>query len=227
MSSPNIKMLQTVASGMRELLEKVAFVGGTVVELYPTNPAASEVRATLDVDCVIEIYSRTAYAELENTLRSKGFSNDISEGAPICRWIYKNITVDVMPDDPDIIGFSNKWYSDGIQNKIKKELPNGQDIFIFRPEYFLCTKFEAHRSRGGNDLRQSRDFEDIVYLIENYPEITEDITRADKNVKAYLKQKCRILLENPNLSEGIDCALSSGSLESDQIIEIIKTIVKK
>ena len=97
MPSTNITMLQTVANGLGELKEEMVFVGGAVAELYADDPAASDIRPTLDVDCVIELSSRIEYAELEESLRKKGFANDTSEGAPICRWVYNNVKVDVMP----------------------------------------------------------------------------------------------------------------------------------
>lgn len=50
MASSNIKMLQIVASGLGDLKDKVVFVGGVIAELYATDPAASEIRATQDVD---------------------------------------------------------------------------------------------------------------------------------------------------------------------------------
>ena len=152
MPSSNINMLQTVANGLGELREDMVFVGGAVAELYADNPAASEIRPTIDVDCVIEIGSRLEFARLEENLRVKGFANDISENAPICRWIYKDIKVDVMPTDSSVLGFSNKWYEEGIENKISKSLPDGTEIFVFPPEYYLAVKFEAHYGRGGNDL---------------------------------------------------------------------------
>ena len=55
MPSTNILMLQTVANGLGELKDEMVFVGGAVAELYADNPAASEIRPTIDVDCVIEI----------------------------------------------------------------------------------------------------------------------------------------------------------------------------
>jgi len=58
MPSTNIIMLQTVANGLGELKNEMVFVGGAVAELYANNPAASEIRPTKDVDCVIEISSR-------------------------------------------------------------------------------------------------------------------------------------------------------------------------
>lgn len=87
-------MLQTVANGLEKLKEKMVFVGGAVTELYANSPAASEIRPTLDVDCVIELQTKSAHAKLEEDLRAKEFSNDISKEPPfadgflkILRWM--------------------------------------------------------------------------------------------------------------------------------------------
>ena len=58
MPSTNILMLQTVANGLEELKDEIVFVGGAVAELYADNPAASDIRPTKDVDCIIELSSR-------------------------------------------------------------------------------------------------------------------------------------------------------------------------
>lgn len=228
MPSTNITMLQTVANGLEELKDDMVFVGGSVAELYVDNPAASDIRPTLDVDCVIELSSRTAHAKLEEALRAKRFANDTSQGAPICRWIYQDIKVDIMPTDSNVIGFTNIWYDEGVDNKIIKTLPDGTEIFVFPPEYYLAAKFEAHRGRGGNDLRQSHDFEDIIYIFDNCPEIVENIRNANQTVKNYLKQECRNLLGNDNLTEGIETALPYGSDEenTDIILELINRIAE-
>jgi len=103
-------MLETVAEGLGDMLNEVVFVGGSVVGLYATDPAASEVRPTDDVDCMVEVSSRLSYYRLEEELRALGFTNDTTPGAPLCRWKYRDLTVDVMPTNTDILGFSNKWY---------------------------------------------------------------------------------------------------------------------
>jgi predicted nucleotidyltransferase len=223
MPSTNIIMLQTVANGLSELKEEVVFVGGAVAELYASDPAASDIRPTQDVDCVIELSSRIEHNRLEENLRSKEFRNDTSPEAPICRRVYKDIKVDVMPTDSDILGFSNRWYAEGIENKIVKTLHDGTEIFVFSPEYYLVAKLEAHNDRGGNDLRQSHDFEDIVYIFENCPTILDDISNSNLSVKTYLKEACQNLLENDNLTEGIESALPYGS-DSDST-EIIENII--
>ena len=35
-------------------MRKVVFVGGSVAELYAEDPAAPDIRPTMDVDCVIK-----------------------------------------------------------------------------------------------------------------------------------------------------------------------------
>ncbi|HEC41696.1 hypothetical protein LCGC14_3057250 [marine sediment metagenome] len=211
MPSPNIEMLQSVVKGLGELKEDLVFIGGVVAELYAKEPTVSDIRPTLDVDCIIKIPSRFEYTKLEEKLRDKGLSHDQSEGAPICRWDYNGIKLDVMPTDKRILGFSNKWYKEGIENRIVKVLPDGNQIFIFQPEYYLASKFEAFKSRGGTDLRQSHDFEDIIYIIDNLPEITDTIREVNKNVKNYLKTEFDNLQKNYSLNEAIECALPYGS----------------
>jgi hypothetical protein len=161
--------------------------------------------------------------QLESNLRDKGFANDRSENAPICRWIYQDIKVDVMPTNKDILGFSNQWYSGGVQNKISKTLPDGTIIYVFPPEYYLASKFEAHNGRGGKDLRQSHDFEDIIYILDNCIDILTTIRNAEEDVKDYLKAECKKILDNESLYEGVDCALPLGS-DSDRV-EIIVSLI--
>lgn len=220
--SKNTEMLAVVASGLGEMKNEVVFVGGSVVELYANDPAASDIRATLDVDCVVEIRSRLKYYELEERLRTKGFHNDTTPGAPVCRWIYKHTVVDVMPIDDNILGFSNQWYKGGVENKVSRDLPDGTSIFIFPAPYYLGTKFEAMLSRGGNDLRMSHDFEDIVYILDNTTDIVEQISITDAPLKNYLASQFKTLLANSNIEEAIECALPYGADERvNYIFEIL------
>lgn len=100
------------------------------------------------------------------------------------------------------------------------------EIFVFPPEYYLAAKIEAHNGRGGNDLRQSHDFEDIIYILDNCSELLESITNANESVKAYLKEECSKLLKNEGLTEGIESALPYGSEEeaTEILMELIQNI---
>ena len=223
MPGENINMLQIVAHGLGDLRDEMVFVGGAVAELYADDPASSDIRPTQDVDCTIELRSYREHTELEKALRTKGFANDTSQGAPVCRWIYQDIKVDVMPTDENILGFNNRWYHSGVGNKIPKSLPDGIEIYVFPPEYYLASKLEAHNNRGGTDLRQSHDFEDIIYILDNCISILDEVRDADEDVKSYLKNECRSLLENDGLSEGIEAALPYGS-DSGRV-EIIENLI--
>jgi predicted nucleotidyltransferase len=153
--------IQTVAEGLGPLLSEVVFVGGAVTLFYIDSNYAEEPRPTTDIDCVIEVIGRVDYAELEEKLRSLGFINDREV---ICRWHYKKIVVDVMPTDPTILGFSNRWYKDGLKNTLLINLAKGIEIKLLSLDYFICAKLEAHASRGASDPRQSKDLEDIFYI---------------------------------------------------------------
>lgn len=96
-------MLQTVANGLGELKDEMVFVGGAVAELYVNNPAASEIRPTVDIDCVVEISSRLQFSRLEENLRARGFKNDTSDGAPICNWIVVTLNYNKFPDESSFL----------------------------------------------------------------------------------------------------------------------------
>lgn len=127
-----------------------------------------------------------------------------------------------MPIDDNILGFSNQWYGSGVENKITRTLPDGTDVFIFSAPYYLGSKFEAMLSRGGNDLRISHDFEDIIYILDNTTDIIEQISKTDESLKNYLANQFKALLANSNIEEVIECVLPYGADERVKyIIEIL------
>lgn len=54
-ANPNIQILEAAVARLGTLAEKMAFVGGCTTGLLLTDPAASPVRATLDVDVIVEV----------------------------------------------------------------------------------------------------------------------------------------------------------------------------
>jgi len=82
---------------LEPLLGELVFVGGSTTALLITDKAAADVRPTYDVDAIAEITSYAAYTEFSERLRKLGFTEDTSEGAPICRWRQKKTILDVMP----------------------------------------------------------------------------------------------------------------------------------
>lgn len=228
MAGSNLKRLQKVASGLDDLNESVVYVGGAVAELYVSDPAATDIRPTMDVDCVVELASYKKFNELCELLRKKGFQNDQTPSAPICRWIYQGETVDIMPDDEGVIGFSNKWYHPAIAKKEPRTLPDGTVIYVFPVTYYVATKFEALAGRGGNDLRTSHDFEDIIYIFNSRLDFRECfLNEKDEALKQYLKEKMAMLISRSNIMEEIECALPIGENDrEDYIFEVIEEIAQ-
>jgi len=224
--SSNIEKVQIIAQALGELKDQVVFVGGSITELYADNPELSDIRPTIDVDCVIDLVSYLDYGKLEELLRNLGFQNDTNTGAPICRKIYKGIEVDFMPTNPDILGFSNIWYKDGIENKTSVVLPNGTSIFILPIEYYVATKFEAVLDRGGADIRGSHDWEDIVYILVNCGSFLQSVQQSkDEKLVNYLKEKFANLLGNVNIKENIYTALPYNS-EEEAVSEVLNLMKK-
>jgi hypothetical protein len=90
------------------------FVGGCATGLLITDPATGSIRPTMDVDVITEVASYAEYASLSDRLRGLGLGEDSREGAPTCRWRYRDLIIDVMPTDERVLGFSNRWYAPAI-----------------------------------------------------------------------------------------------------------------
>jgi len=200
--SKNLDMLAVVAHGLKNLKERVVFVGGATIELYVAS-SAPEGRVTDDVDCVVEITSRVKYYELEEELRNLGFRHPMVERAPICRWEFSGIIVDVMPTEGKILGFKNRWYAEGMANTRTIELFDGQKIVIFSVPYLLASKIEAFQDRGGDDFLASRDIEDIITVLDGCPYVQEEIKNAPKTVYDFLTHRFQEFVTNSDFIDSL------------------------
>lgn len=220
-----IRMIEIVAHGLGDLNDYVAFVGGAAAGLYVDDLASDDARPTTDVDCVMQLRAMNGLYNLEETLQSRHFRHDIESGI-ICRWTYQGITVDIMPDDERILGFSNRWYTKGMDNRIDYVLPNNETIHIFPASFYLATKLEAIASRGGCDLRLSHDFEDFVFVLNGRTNIVSELQNiSDHELRTYLSDKFQELRDNPNIEECITCVLPIGEEERcEYIISILEAI---
>jgi hypothetical protein len=178
----NREILRAVAHHLGPLIGEVVFVGGQVAELLVTSPAATRVRPTKDVDIVVSASTRTSYRAVEEALRRRGFTNDTSDGAPVCRWkTPSGLLVDVMPATPETLGFSNRWYSLAIQESIPYRVTEELEIRIPPAPVFLGTKWEALANpgrEGAGDYYMSHDLEDIITVVAGRPEITDEVAQA-------------------------------------------------
>jgi predicted nucleotidyltransferase len=220
----NIRMIIHVAKRLGDLRDKVVFVGGCATGMFITDPAMPEVRATQDVDVIVEVTSRMEYYRLEEELRSRGFKQDMSENAPVCRWLVDVIKVDIMPTQEDILGFSNRWYLPAIKNADHIELENELTIKLVSPPYFLATKIDAFKGRGGGDYMASHDMEDIITILDGRPEIVSEIRSSSDDLKDYLSKTFRILLVNDEFLDSIPGHLSPDRASQTRLPLLIKRL---
>jgi hypothetical protein len=117
-----------------------------------------------DVDLIVDIVSHGKWVQLQEELRSRGF-RESPEDDVICRMRLGDLKVDFMPDDEGILGFSNRWYSLGLESAVDHTLTDDIIVRVLTAPLFLATKLEALRGRGIDDLLMSRDLEDILLLL--------------------------------------------------------------
>jgi hypothetical protein len=158
-------LVLAMARKLAPLLPEIGFVGGCATALLITDPAAAEPRITYDVDVIVEVASYSEYAKLSKRLRKLGFSEDASEGAPLCRWTSDGMVLDVMPTNDKVLGFSNRWYAAALRDAAEVRV-NDLRLRVVTAPYFIGTKLEAFHGRGNGDFYVSRDLEDLVAVID-------------------------------------------------------------
>jgi hypothetical protein len=222
-------MIKQVAERLGPLRPKVVFLGGSATGFHITDKAAPEIRATKDVDIIVEAASRVEYHKMEKMLRELGFFQKMQKDDPICRWYIHDVIVDVMPTDENILGFSNRWYLPAIKNSVTIELEPNLEIQIVTAPYFLGTKLDAFFGRGRGDYLASHDMEDIINFINGRVEILEDIKNSEPDLKDFIIKSLQGFLEDELFLEALP-----GHLLPDQasqgrrsiILERIKKIVE-
>jgi hypothetical protein len=208
--NPNLEILSTVVDRLGPLADSMVFLGGCATGLLLTDPAVAPIRATLDVDVITEVTSLVGYHRLAEKLRERGFVEDLSPEAPICRWKTEGVILDVMPTDPQIMGFGNEWYASAYEAAESVSLSSGKRIRIVPAPYFLATKLAAFDDRGGEDFLLSHDMEDIVTVIDGRPEIVDEIQSSDTRIKLHLAKRFEELLKDHRFTDALP-----GHLQSD------------
>lgn len=226
--------LKAVATRLGPLNEQVVYIGGATLSLYVAERMAFDVRPTEDVDIVIELASYLGYSQLDEQLRQLGFQNDMMSGV-ICRYrlptllidVVESIRVDIMPTNPAVLGFSNRWYGEGYERAVPYALDEQTTIKLFPLAYFVASKLEAVAGRGGRDLRFSTDFEDIVFVLDNAPDVLAQVRSESTAVLTYLQQTFRQLLSRPDLEEGIYAHLPPrfATARLDGIMNLLKQLI--
>jgi len=102
-------MLTIVATALGdEILKEVAFVGGCTTRLLVTDDFSKQnVRFTDDVDFIINAIGKVGWFDFLDKMRALGFTESIEDDVA-CRMRIGELKADFMPDDADMLGFTNR-----------------------------------------------------------------------------------------------------------------------
>lgn len=194
-----------------ELLPQVAFVGGCTTALLITDTFTLEaVRFTEDVDVIVHVLGPGRWQGLLAELRTHGFRespfDDITCRMRLAQAGSHDLIVDFMPDDVQILGFTNRWYADAVQTATDFSLSSGTVIRVVSPVHFVATKLEAYQGRGNNDPLASRDMEDLLSLVDGRETLAQKIATSPAVLKDYIAVHFARLLQHPDFEYVVQAA---------------------
>ncbi|MCU7942485.1 MAG: hypothetical protein KZQ87_07365 [Candidatus Thiodiazotropha sp. (ex Cardiolucina cf. quadrata)] len=227
--NPNLKILTQAVARLGALSNEMVFLGGCATGLLITDKAAPPLRVTKDVDTIVEATTLAAYQRFSEKLRKQGFREDTSDGAPLCRWVADEVTLDVMPTDSRILGFGNRWYESALKHAEVTILPSGRNIRIVTAPYFLSTKMEAFDGRGRGDYLLSHDIEDMIAVLDGRPEIVDEVQTADQELIENVRARFARLLSDNRFIAALSCHMPGDHASQARVglvIDRIEAIVK-
>lgn len=216
MAETPVAALKTVAARLDRLGLDYAFLGGSVVGLLLDHPELSPVRATDDVDVVIEVVSRARYAHVETKLRALKFDHDMRPGAPRCRWVLGNLTVDIMPVEGDFLGLNTAWFGEALASATKHRIPGGA-LRVVSPVGFIATKYAAFLDRGAGDYYASHDLEDLITVIDGREKIVEEVAAADPALRDFVAKAMAKLAKSADFLEALQGHLPADSASQGRL----------
>jgi hypothetical protein len=222
---PNLPDLRRIAEALGELREQLVFVGGAVAGLLVTDPLADSVRATRDVDAVVNA-SRAMFHRIEEAVAARGFMRDTGSEV-ICRWVHKasGVLFDLMPVQPEVLGFSNRWYPYAAETALPVDLGGNVVIRVVSAVAFVATKLEAFAGRGGGDFLGSHDLEDVLNIVDGREELAEEMAAAPAELQQTVARAFGELLRNPDFANVLPGLIAEPE-RAGLIMERLKTLIR-
>lgn len=224
LEDPNLAMLEIAVQALGDLCDSFVFIGGCATGLLVTTVRAQQIRATEDVDVVTRVATVSGYHRVEAQLSARGFKHDTSPDAPICRWVGAGVTLDLMPSEPGVLSFHNRWYPLAVNTAQPVRLPSGRVIALIAAPVFIATKLEAFRSRGQNDFLASHDLEDIVTVVDGRPTLRDEVRAAPADLRAYLAEQFRVLTNSTEFLDALAGHLPGDAASQARLPEIIRRL---
>lgn len=224
-ATANLRMLEFVARKLGPLNDEVVYLGGCSTALFITDSLLLDVRPTKDVDCIVDIVSRSEYYKFAKKLEKQGFKQSLNESV-ICRWRYDDVILDVMPINEEILTFGNRWYKEAIAKPIAHQLADDLIVKSVTTPYLLGTKIEAFNARGNRNFLASHDFEDIINVISGRIEIVEEVNLENEELRKYLKNFFEEMLNDDQFITDLPAHINEGPATMQRLEAVTNRIRK-
>ena len=222
--NPNLEILLLAVAQLESVANEMVFLGGCATGILITDAAVPTIRATKDVDAIVQVATKSDYYLLSEKLRKQGFSEDTGDDAPLCRWKTESVVLDVMPTDSKILGFGNKWYKAAMDNAESFQLSNEHTIRMVTAPYFLITKLEAFDGRGNGDYLTSHDIEDLIAVFDGRPELVSEVIHSNKALASVLAERCKALSTDSRFLEAVSGHMPTDETSQARVVIILKRI---
>jgi len=176
------------------------------------------------LDAIAEITSYAEYAAFGDRLRALGFQEDTREGAPLCRWVHHGTTLDVMPLDAKILGFSNRWYRAAMESSVTEWLSEDLEIRMVTGPFFIATKLEAFKGRGKGDFFGSHDLEDLISVVDGRAALVAEVQAGGADLRAYLPAEIKGLLDTPGFLDALPAYLLPDAASQSRIDIVLRRL---
>ncbi len=226
---PNLDILYPIIRSLDDLCESLVFVGGCATGLLLTTERSELIRPTRDVDVIVQVSTLGDYHAIEKQVAKKGFKHDISDDAPICRWLKDDIMLDLMPSEPGILSFHNRWYPLAVKTAEKVCLPNKSIINLISAPAFIATKLEAFHGRGKKDFLASHDLEDLITVFDGRDELIDEIKTGNIDLRKSIVNEISSLLNTKEFINSLPGQLPGDTASQSRLPELLqklKTIVE-
>jgi hypothetical protein len=226
MNNPNLDILIQALFDIGPLANEMVFVGGCATALLITDPAATGIRETTDVDVLIEASTYAEYQSFADRLKAEGFREDTRDDAPICRWIKNTTVLDMMALDEAVLGFNNAWYRSAKETAIAHELPNRKIINLVDSVHFCATKLEAFVGRGNGDFISSHDLEDISAVVDGRSQLLHEVADAKGEIRNYVAAGFDELVKTSRFLDALPGHLSPDDASQRRLPQLIERYLK-
>lgn len=226
MNQALLQQIQAVAVKLTPLNVEFAFLGGAVLGLLITDPAAAAIRPTKDVDVLMGTWKRSAHTDLEASLRDCGFRHDMSEGSPICRWRLDDIVVDILPVGQKVLGWECRWFAEALHHAQVVNVTTGSSLRVVTAPFLMATKLEAFKGRGEFDWYGSQDLEDIITLVDGRPELVAEVASSSSELRCYLAEEVTQLLNTKGFMDSMPGHLPPDSASQHRLPVVLERLIQ-